>query len=414
MANKQFTPEIIIAIREKYPDQPLFKADFENVRTVIKNKKITTYFVPTQFKTLDNKWAPMNLAFVNQIIASNANPPKTSEEKDIKHVQIMFRELTEEDLAVTDYEVSKRAALLKHNKNLTTAYAILAYEYISMVHREIIPEGKKKNGKIKFIQGNKKIHSFMQTHRELQDGESSLESDENTDAADQENKDDDKEDEHSNKIALPTPLYRLKLKAVKETKKIGYETEKGHVYTVFDMQKTNKEHKAGNNVKVPAKIKSNGQMIDLDVFNAKRFITYMSLTAGILSMDSVCLSSMGISMMNAFRELGVWKHRTLKQETFNTDVLNALTEFGIENEEEDIDLGEDSDKSNTKYKFDKKATLSANVDKALDDDEELNNLDEPEDQTEETQQEEPVEQESTEEPTEVPKKKTTRGRGKKA
>ena len=414
MANKQFTPEIIIAIREKYPDQPLFKADFENVRTVIKNKKITTYFVPTQFKTLDNKWAPMNLAFVNQIIASNANPPKTSEEKDIKHVQIMFRELTEEDLAVTDYEVSKRAALLKHNKNLTTAYAILAHEYVSMVHREIIPEGKKKNGKIKFIQGTKKIHSFMQTHRELQDGESSLESNENTDAADQENKDDDKEDEHSNKVALPTPLYRLKLKAVKETKKIGYETEKGHVYTVFDMQKTNKEHKAGNNVKVPAKIKSNGQMIDLDVFNAKRFITYMSLTAGILSMDSVCLSSMGISMMNAFRELGVWKHRTLKQETFNADVLNALTEFGIENEEEDIDLGEDSDKSNTKYKFDKKATLSANVDKALDDDEELNNLDEPEDQTEETQQEEPVEQEPTEEHAEVPKKKTTRGRGKKA
>ena len=416
MANKQFTPEVIIAIREKYPEQPLFRADFENVRKVEKNKKVMTYFVPVHFKTLDGKWAHMNLAFVNQIIASNANPPKASEEKDIKHVQIMFRELTEDDLSLTDYDISKRPALLKHNKQLITAYAILAYEYILLVNREIIPECKKKNGKIKFIQGNKKIHSFMQTHRELKDGEAAAETEETTDEKTDENKE---ENENANKIALPTPLYRMKLKAVPETKKIGYATDKGHVYTVFDMQKTNKEHKAGNNVKVPAKIKSNGKMVDLDVFNVKHFITFMSLTAGILSMDSICLSSMGISMMNAFRELGVWRHKTLKQETFNSEIVNALTEFGVENEEEDINLDKDDEKSNKTDKFDKsdksdkRTKLSANIDRALDEDEELNNLDEPTDQTEETQNDEPdASVEEPEEPEDMPKKKSTRGRRK--
>lgn len=404
MANKQFTPEVILAIKEKYPDQPLFRADFDKVRTT-KNSKKPTYYVPIQFKTLDGKYAPMNFSFINQIISSNAKLPNGTEEKDAKFVNIAFRELTEEDLSITDYEVSKRAALLKYNKQFIAALDILADEYYSMVNREIIPEAKKRNGKIKLIQGNKTIRSFRQTHRELKDGEGSAEPSE-----DKENKKDENETENedSHKVALPKPIYRLKLKADMDTKKIGYTTDKGHVYTVFDMQKTNKEHKAGNNVKIPAKIKSNGQMVDLDVFNAKHFITYMSLTAGISSFDSCCISSMGISAMNGFRELGVWKHRTLKQETFNDEVLKALTEFGIEHEEEDINLDDNTEKINKQDKVDNKAKLSANVDKALDEDEELNNLDEPQDQTEEAQ-EEPVEQEPNESD-EVPKKKSTRGR----
>jgi hypothetical protein len=410
MANKQFTPEIILAIKEKYPDQPLFRADFDKVRTT-KNSKKPTFYIPIQFKTLDGKYATMNLSFVNQIIASSAKIPNGTEEKDAKFVNIAFKELTDEDLSITDYDLSKRAALLKYNKQLISAAAILADEYISLVNREIIPEAKKRNGKIKFIQNNKNIRCFRQTHRELKDGELN-----NEQESEEENKTEKKEEEveHTNKIALPTAIYRIKLKADEKTKKIGYVTEKGHVYTVFDMQKTNKEHKAGNNIKVPAKIKSNGQLVDLDVFNAKHFITFMSLTAGIIVMDSVCMSSMGISMLNFFRELGVWKHRTLKQETFNSDVVNALTEFAIENEEEDIDLEEDSNISNKKDKIDNKIKLSANVNKALDEDDDLNNLDEPEDQTEETQHEEPVEVEAVEEQPDVPKKKSTRGGRRKA
>ena len=64
-------------------------------------------------------------------------------------------------------------------------------------------------------------------------------------------------------------------------------------------------------------------------------------------------------------------------------------------------------------KSDKRTKLSANIDRALDEDEELNNLDEPTDQTEETQNDEPdASVEEPEEPEEMPKKKSTRGRRK--
>ncbi len=397
MSATYFEAKDIKSAKAKCKDEPWFKLDASKTRKN-KNKQQPTYYIPFTAKNAGGKRIPLALKFNRQLIASNAKIPYGVSDEEARDVRVSFRELNKDDLEPTDYEESKRESLLTSNKELIEALGIIADEYLELVDREVL---KYKGDKFK-LNKNKTVNCFRQTHR---------------DAGEDEESDDKDED---GKIPLPYPIFRIKVPADPETKKIGFNSDKtGHIYVVFDMKKTTADAKSNGSKKpkpVVAKIKTSKGFVDLTVTNAKHFITYMSLTTGMILFDSVCISKSGVSLMCRFKELHVWKHRTLKVSAMDEDTMNDMAEYGAVNangdddevfdEPEDNGDGDGSDsgkpaKGKAKGKPSGKPTKNAKsktsakaLSKALDGDDEENQV--GDDEPDENDAEEP--DENAEEP----------------
>lgn len=372
MSNTSFTPKDIKAVKAKYPNVPLLKLETGKAR-MNKNKKQPTYYIPFSMRNITGKFMPLNLKFVRQIIASSAKIPFGVEEDQAKDLRISYRRLDASDLEKTDYqEESQREVLLKSNEEMIDALNIIADEYYSLLEREVF---KYKGDKFKLTKKQRDtIYCFRQSERKAGDGE---------------------EGDENGMIPLPAPIFRIKLEADPETKKIGRKTEKGHKYVVFDIKKTarldaeNKKKGVKNPTKpVIAKINVGNTITDLTIKNAKHFITYMSLTGGTIYFDSICISNQGVSILCKFTDLHVSHHRVLKQDGLNMEEISENVGFGANNLEEDLDVVVDepeegeSTKPDTKKKTGKPAGKTKNskaLSKALDNDEDgEQNLDDEE------------------------------------
>lgn len=339
MSATYFEPKDVKTAKTKCTKEPWFKLDAAKTRKN-KNKQQPTYYIPFTAKNAQGKRIPVSLRFARQVIASNAKIPFGVSDEEARDVRVSFRQLTQEDFEPTDYEESKREGLIQSNTEFVEALNTIADEYLEMVDREVLTY---KGDKFK-LNKNKTVNCFRQTHRDAGD---------------------DEEGDEDGKIALPHPIFRIKVPADPETKKLGFSSEKtGHVYVVFDMKKASKEAKTVDGKKknkpVVAKIKTSKGYVDLTVNNAKHFITYMSLTGGMILFDSVCISKSGISLMCRFKELHVWRHRPLKVNAIDDDAVNDMAEYGASNgkdddeevfdePEEDAD-GDDSDSGKGKAK----------------------------------------------------------------
>ncbi len=397
MSSTYFELKDVPIAKAKCKDGPWFKLDISKTRKN-KNKQQPTYYIPFTAKNVAGKHIPLALRFQRQVIASSAKIPFGVSDDEARNVLVSFRELTADDFASTDYEESKREGLLHSNKELIDALNIIAEEYLECVERDVLTY---KGDKFKLTK-NKTVNCFRQTHRDAGDG----------DVADDDGK-----------IPLEHPIFRIKLGADPETRKIGFSSEKtGHIYQVFDMKKATAESKnaTGSTKKtkpVVAKIKTTNGFVDLTVTNVKHFITYMSLTGGMITIDSICISKSGISLMCKFKELHVWRHKPLKVNAIDEDAVNDMAAYGAvnTNDEEEVfdepdendgeeDSDSDSDKKakakdkSTKGKPTKtpsKKTNAKSMSRALDndDDGEANIEDEPEEEEPEDEPEDEPEEE---------------------
>ena len=409
MSNSSFSPKDIIAAKAKCGDAPWFKLDPTNTRKV--GKQNLTYYIPFTARNLTGKYIPLNVSFGRQVIASSAKPPHGVTDEEAKDVRILFRELERDDFEPTEYNKSKIDGLLTSNKEFITALNIIADEYLALAENEVLTY---KGDKFK-LNKVKTINCFRQTHRNAGEG----------DTADEEGK-----------VPLPKPLFRLKVPADPNTKKLGNppNDKMDHRYIVFDMSKNANKVGADGKTRyepVVAKLKtSSGKFLDLTVSNAKNFITYMSLTGGKVTFDSICISKAGLSLMCKIRDLHVMKHKQLKSELLDSDTVNDMNEYGAglntEDEVFDEPTEEDNESPKETKSFTKKPAAKTKLNhksllKALDNDEdevtvgndepEENEVDEDEkpanskqeDATEEHDEDE--HNESVEEPVQVKKSK---------
>jgi hypothetical protein len=318
MSNSSFTPKDIIASKKKHgADSRLLKADIVNTRKN-KNPKQPTYYVPITFKNVAGKQQAINLKFVRQLISSNAKLPYGAEKDDAKFLNVSFKKLESKDLDGTEYPDDKKEGLLAANAEFIEALGIIADDYIACVKDEIL---KYKGEKFRLIE--RKLNCFRQDRR--------------LGSAEDENQDED------GKVAID-PIYRIRLEADPETKKIGRNSDRGHQYVVFDMRKSEKEAKETGKPKrdVVARVMVKGKPVDLNINNAKHFVSFMSLTSGIIHFECICLSRSGISIKCRFRSLHVWRHKTMKQESIGEDDRNDMAEFGYKGgDDEDLDVNVD-------------------------------------------------------------------------
>ena len=366
MSNSYFTPKDVIASRAKCVNEPWLKLDLAKVRKG-KLKQNTTFYIPLLARNLTGKYIQLNLQFKRQVVASAAKPPASITEEEAKDVRIIYRELSREDLEASSYREDKLDGLLASNKEFITALDIIASEYQKIAEEEVLTHT---DNKFK-LQKIRTINNFRQTHRNVAENEEGGNSE--------------------GKVALPVPMYRLKIPADPTSKKIGNPANEknDHQYIVFDISKSTTVNSVYH--PVVAKLKTSTGFTDLTINNIKHFITYMSLTGGKVSFDSICVSKQGISLMCKIRDIHVLRHKQLKTESLDAEGAGDMNEYGADiNEDDEVfdapnETGEDAPaKPAAKTSTKPKNTLGKALSRALDNDEdEVTVEDEPEENEEE-------------------------------
>jgi hypothetical protein len=306
----------------------MLNADFATLKKWTKEKR-TSWFIPITVTNLNGKQVPLKLKFNRQVLSSNAKHSSSVEENKANDVRIAFKKITEDDLKNTDYKSNGHTAIMESNEEFIKALDIIAEEFISFSNQLFTP-GNSINASCKthkIALPDKKINCFRQVDRK-------------------------NESDPNEKILLETPIYRIKIPADPKTKKLGFNTEKnGHVYIIYDTKKSAQlaeKNKSKVGELVVAKININGVETDLNVNNAKHFITYMSLTNGIIEFDSICVSSVGLSMTCRIKELHVWRHKPRAMENTVVDLQDTAyfaPSNSLEDDEDDVIIDEPNNAS---------------------------------------------------------------------
>ncbi len=396
MSSSSLTVREIISAYEAKGNDPLFKVEYEKMR---KADKQATFYYPLLFRRSDGVYIPLRLKFNTVLSCSNANFSSFQAENPTQ-VSVVYRAVSEEDLKDTEYKEHQKATLVKKNEEfahalniIADAYHLAVKEFVSSKHKNV-RESKPKS---------KKISCFRQTHRERKSNE----------AVDEvkEQKSEEDEDEDEDIVPLENPLFRVSIAANPTTKELGrYIAKEGrHIYTVYDLRKKTADGKPMY-AKVASGKDANGNIIykPLDVYNAKNFITYMSLTGGLVTFDSICVSSSYISMPTKFFEMFVLPHRKMKMNTLEASEIDDMTSFGDLGYSDDtaiVDEPVEAKKSPGNKKlsladFEKKTTK-----KVIQEESEDVSEDEPEDNQDEPMEAEPEEVPVEEKQEEAPPKK---------
>ena len=326
MTSIEITPEEIIQLREKYPDECLIKINFTKARQN-KNPNMPTHYLPVEIKRLvGGKYTPIMLKLLHQIVGSNARPAtvKKSESDDDKqqqqnprYVQVKYYKLTQEELEKTDYKPETFGKLLDINDKLVQALDIISTDYERAVNEQLI--GDKHQAMTYKVTSKKVIFNIRQSERQM--------SDEETNLAKKGELDPSLEVTEDYKIVLDRPLYALRIPMDPETKRLGQKDFKTKAlrHIVYDMNLRKK-----NGEITPATIwnATKTKRLPLDMDNCKHFITYCSLTSGLVNFKEVCISKSGISLTNEFRDLHVKHHKPMSTPLVSSEDLDQADEFG--------------------------------------------------------------------------------------
>ena len=335
-------PAMIKAIKAKFPNDNLIRADFTSVTTnrcrEVKGKKEdpSVYYINLEFKKLDGTFAPLYMDFTQQILCSKINPPPKTEIEAAKYMQLTFRKLARDEFERSDYKPDDVDALMAANAELIEALDILAVECRKMYETDLL---KHKDKKFQWINSKNKEQSlFCQLYRKRGDKDEPAEEPQDPDAA---------QDPACAQIRMENPLYRVRIPLEHieaKSKRFGYtDTKTGNFrYTITDLQKMQREaakrtDKKAPIVEIPARVMSKGQAIDLNNYNAHHFVTYMSLANGTIKPARVTISTYGASFQLEMSRLSVWHHRKLAHEP-DTEVLEESAKFGVTNTAEDVEI----------------------------------------------------------------------------
>ena len=307
MSANYLTPENIIAFRAKNgPGKMIRRSVGKNSVRKNTNAQFPTWYLSLQFQTPEGSWVQSQLKFIKQVLGGNAKTPPVTGTDGPKFVNYTVREINEEMIKESDYKTSDYPDLLQRNKMFINALNILNEEFAIFIKNDIIAyEGAE------FEVLSEETSSFIQDSRK----------------ASKEEKADDKklpEDQRKvikNKIKLDVQLIRFRIPIDVKTpdKRIGINTREGvHIDMVFDARKQSRtpaiiKQKVGNETK--------DMYLTMD--NAANFITYMSLTGGLVDFE-LSVGEKGIGIQPKLRELHVAPHRKLKKSAFADNEFDEM------------------------------------------------------------------------------------------
>lgn len=392
----------VMASAEKFGSTKVLTYDLKKVRDLKKmNPKATfdTTYIPLLFKHINGKTMGAKVKFAEQLTSSSAKISQGSddskdENKFPKHLNLAFMQMDREDIEGGDYipkikdneedqekendRVSSNIVrYMGNNKKFLAVLDIIDQSY-KTVCKELLDlaesDSKKKTGRVldfrlKKVKGEPTIFSIKQTTR--------LDKDSNQDEE------------------LKYPIYRLKIPVCKKDGRMGIWSNYYEKYkpTVFDARKMTSKNKYQP---VPAKVKCQGKLRDLDVNNASSFLTYKSLVGGTINFECVTSSKFGLSLNNSFYNLFVFRHKSKTvQQSMTEEEIVAMRGGGDEesDEESDAELETVDDDNNDDN----------------DDDDDDDNDEAPKDSDEE-----PEEEIEEEEPEPIPTKKLKKKKPKKS
>ena len=147
---------------------------------------------------------------------------------------------------------------------------------------------------------------------------------------------------------LENPIFRLKVPVCKKDGRVGVWSNYNDKFqpTVFDARRMNSKNKYAA---VPATVKVNNVLKDLDVSNANSFIVYKSLVGGHIVFECIVASKFGLSMNNSFYDLYVYRHKSkLMTATISKDDIIKMRGGESEEEEEDVEEVNNTNEEETK------------------------------------------------------------------
>jgi hypothetical protein len=325
------TLDDVLASSKKFGRKGVLKPDTKKTRdlkTLNPKSKYDTTYIPLLFKHVNGKEMPVKIRFSEQIVASSAKAPQGSDEEGIpKHMNLSFMKLKREDIEGGDYVPKNKSTVeLQEIENKRVSDNIDRYietnimfldvldiidESYKAVCAEIISQESSFPFRIRKGRDQKDItvHTIKQTTRLNQET----------------NKDE----------ILDSPIFRLKIPVCKKDGRIGIWSNYKDEFkpTVYDARKMTKKN---NYQPVPAMVKIDGKLKDLDVNNASSFITYKSLIGGQIMFECIVASKFGLSMNNSFYELFVYRHKAKAiQSTISREEIMRMRGGGSEEEESD-------------------------------------------------------------------------------
>lgn len=298
-----FTPKEIIELHKEHEGK-LFKLDTEGTKTSADGKSM---FIPFSCITRSGAYAKFRLKINNQLACSNAKKPAGLKPTDaIKKITVSYKRLTAEDLEISEYKNFQKVDLLKFNNELCDALDIISKEYIKMIKEQLMTY---KGDKFRPIKKDCKIFNIVQTNRDPKDNSETTDED--------------------GKVPLPVPIFRIPIPVDPKTNKVGKSYgDKGFSYVVFDGRKKTKETNYAN---IPARlVNSSKELVDLTADNIKDFLTYLSITTGIIRYDTICCSKVGISMQYEFMEIIVSPHPKLKNVSILPEEADEANSYAVQ------------------------------------------------------------------------------------
>lgn len=310
-------------------------ADLKKVRDLKKinpKSKFDTAYIPLLFKHVNGKNMKVKIKFNEQLIASNAKAPQgASDDEAPKQLNVAFMCMKRGDIEGGDYvpkgketkdeqeKENKRVSdniqrYMANNEKFINVLNIIDASYKS-VCKELMGDENSLPFKIRKDRKAKDIPIWSMKQATRLDKETDVEE------------------------KLENPIYRLKISVCKHKDhngKIGIWSNYHNEFkpTVFDARKMTKKN---NFQPVPAKVKVDGKMRDLDVNTASSFIVYKSLIGGTITFECIVASKFGLSLSNSFYDMYVFRHKTKEeQQTIGRDEILAMR-GGCEEEESDSD-----------------------------------------------------------------------------
>jgi hypothetical protein len=330
---QSITLDDVIASSEKFTCVLTYNAKkAHDLKTANPRAPYDATYVPLAFRHVNGKEMRVRIKFSEQLIGSSAKAPYSSDDEALpKKINISFVSLDRSDIEGGDYvprvrDTNDRQVIedTRMSNNIdrymqNNAKLLKVLEIIDSSYKTVCEEIKsKKEGEFSFrVKKDRKqtdvpVFSIKQVTR--------MDIDTNCDEK------------------LENPIFRLNMPVCKKDGRIGmwsnYYNKFRH--TVFDARKMNKKN---NYQPVPAKVKVDGKLKDLDVSNVGSFITYKSLVGGNMSFDSIVISKFGLSLKNSFYDLYVYRHKAkFSQPILTKEDIIKMRGGASEEDEEDDDV----------------------------------------------------------------------------
>lgn len=325
MSTSQLSPSEIIAVDKKWPDDCMFKMNYEKARNnEKKDPQGTTFWMPFSVRRITDERSPPYLKAKNVILCSSAKVPQKKTIENADKLNIVFYHLSKKDLENTDYKPAMYDKILKSHNEFCDALFIM-HKHLMKLYDQVAEDADADDAVFRIHDINK-VSSFCQEYR-------------NATTEDRKNKNLTCEKVDGKwKVKLDKPIFRLSVPVDKESRKLGKKwSDKPFKHVVFDARKSTK---ANNHANVPAAIKSDGKLKELTAKTAKHFLTYMSLSTLKVNFTGVCSSTQGRSCPTEFHTLSVWPHKPMIQKDLDEEDYDDMAAMGTSEYDDNVDVDE--------------------------------------------------------------------------